>query len=367
MNILKSQPKDCRTLWVGDVESWMDDNYLSSLFQGLGYGFVEFANPEIARQVLNTLNGSLIPGSNKAFKLNWATHNVNSTPQTISFGLTGSASVPAQTAQQVQEYTIYATELDPYVNDTILFSSFKQRFNSVISAKVILDPVSRSSKCYGFIKFSAYDESQRAIKEMNNKMILTKNVKLRQQQDIKQQFQISSSQLSQSSSDVNTYNYLISQEAHKQILGQDYDNTGYEQMYYNIPAPTMPYFANQINPHATLESFQRGQPSQQQSSYHNQTYQSQPVSANNMRNPKVDYYDGGYYQQHQYYYPPQYGQHQYYDQSGQNQGMMMHPPAFINPPPSLKPKFKRLFTIEETSKLNEEYSKHHAEGTDLLY
>ena len=48
------------------------------LLYHIGYGFVEFANPEIAKKVLTTLNGSVIPGQSKAFKLNWATHNLNS-------------------------------------------------------------------------------------------------------------------------------------------------------------------------------------------------------------------------------------------------------------------------------------------------
>jgi hypothetical protein len=40
----------------------------------LGYGFVEFPNHEIAKNVFITLNGSPIPGTTRNFKLNWATH-----------------------------------------------------------------------------------------------------------------------------------------------------------------------------------------------------------------------------------------------------------------------------------------------------
>ena len=25
-----------KTLWIGDIEPWMDENYISSLFQGVG-------------------------------------------------------------------------------------------------------------------------------------------------------------------------------------------------------------------------------------------------------------------------------------------------------------------------------------------
>lgn len=70
------------------------------------------------------------------------------------------------------------SDLDAYVNDSILFQAFKQKYPSVVSAKVILDSITRVSKYYGFVKFSAYDESQRALKEMQGKMILTKPIKL---------------------------------------------------------------------------------------------------------------------------------------------------------------------------------------------
>jgi len=40
----------------------------------VGYGFVEFPNHDIAKNVYLTLNGSPIPGTTRNFKLNWATH-----------------------------------------------------------------------------------------------------------------------------------------------------------------------------------------------------------------------------------------------------------------------------------------------------
>ncbi len=40
-----------------------------------GYGFVEFESPEIAKEVLNFLNGKLIPETKKTFKLNSATYS----------------------------------------------------------------------------------------------------------------------------------------------------------------------------------------------------------------------------------------------------------------------------------------------------
>jgi RNA recognition motif-containing protein len=37
-----------------------------------GYCFVELSSPAAAAKAINTFNGMLIPGTNKVFKLNWA-------------------------------------------------------------------------------------------------------------------------------------------------------------------------------------------------------------------------------------------------------------------------------------------------------
>lgn len=40
----------------------------------MGYGFVEFPNHDIAKNVYIALNGTPITGTTRNFKLNWATH-----------------------------------------------------------------------------------------------------------------------------------------------------------------------------------------------------------------------------------------------------------------------------------------------------
>lgn len=72
-----------RSLWIGDVEYWMDEGFLIKIFQeianvknlkiirdktkntNLGYGFIEFESPEIAKEVLEEMNGRPIPETNK--------------------------------------------------------------------------------------------------------------------------------------------------------------------------------------------------------------------------------------------------------------------------------------------------------------
>lgn len=51
----------------------------------------------------------------------------------------------------------------------MLFEFFGIIYNSAIGAKIICDPVTKASKGYGFVKFSNYEESQKAIAEMQGR------------------------------------------------------------------------------------------------------------------------------------------------------------------------------------------------------
>ena len=130
----------------------------------MGYGFLEFNSHEEAENALKTLNGKLMPNTqNKFFKLNWASYQnkTNNNPNAT-------------------EFSIYVCELDTNITEDILKNYFKQIYQSVISAKIIIDPATKISKGYGFVKFSDYSEAQRAIQEMNGKQINGKTMKVAQ-------------------------------------------------------------------------------------------------------------------------------------------------------------------------------------------
>ena len=100
-----------RSLWIGDIEPWMDETTVKSYFAQLqttirsvklirnrqtgvpaGYGFVEFKDAVEADEVFRHLNGKLIPGySPKVFKLNRAMHGAG----TIKMAPTQSQSFPS--------------------------------------------------------------------------------------------------------------------------------------------------------------------------------------------------------------------------------------------------------------------------------
>ena len=74
---------ETKSLWMGEIEPWMEETAISALFSHIakvvhakiiknkmtglpaGYGFVEFESHEVAKKVLESLNGTQIPGYNK--------------------------------------------------------------------------------------------------------------------------------------------------------------------------------------------------------------------------------------------------------------------------------------------------------------
>ncbi len=75
---------------------------------------------------------------------------------------------------------MFIGDLDPKVNDDILYEIFSQRYSSTNSARVIIDPISKRSKYYGFIKFSSLEEYNNAMVEMDGCYIFNRPIKVNQ-------------------------------------------------------------------------------------------------------------------------------------------------------------------------------------------
>mmetsp|Transcript_33505 Transcript_33505/g.58689 ORF Transcript_33505/g.58689 Transcript_33505/m.58689 type:complete len:374 (+) Transcript_33505:2384-3505(+) len=178
-----------RTLWFGEVESWMDEGYIASLFSGtdnaikvkiirdqstglpLGYAFIDFSNHEIADRVLHAFNGLPIPNTNKRFKLNWAQQGFGRPTIEVSDQQIAAAPVG-------YDNTLFVSELDPNTTHTQLFETFSRRIPGVISARIVTDPVTGKSRGFGFVKFATARDSQRALVEMQNALCGTRAVRL---------------------------------------------------------------------------------------------------------------------------------------------------------------------------------------------
>ncbi|CAE5957213.1 unnamed protein product [Arabidopsis arenosa] len=159
---------EIRTLWIGDLQYWMDENFLYGCFahtgemvsakvirnkqtgQVEGYGFIEFASHAAAERVLQTFNNAPIPSfPDQLFRLNWAS---------LSSG---------DKRDDSPDYTIFVGDLAADVTDYILLETFRASYPSVKGAKVVIDRATGRTKGYGFVRFSDESEQIRAMTEMN--------------------------------------------------------------------------------------------------------------------------------------------------------------------------------------------------------
>ncbi|XP_042494176.1 polyadenylate-binding protein RBP47-like isoform X2 [Macadamia integrifolia] len=157
-----------KTIWVGDLHYWMDENYLNNCFghtgevisikvirnkqtgQSEGYGFVEFFSRAAAEKVLQSYNGTTMPNTEQPFRLNWASFS------------TGERRTDAGS-----DCSIFVGDLASDVTDTLLQETFSSRYPSVKGAKVVIDANTGRTKGYGFVRFGDESERSRAISEMN--------------------------------------------------------------------------------------------------------------------------------------------------------------------------------------------------------
>ncbi|KAE8687140.1 Polyadenylate-binding protein RBP47B [Hibiscus syriacus] len=171
--------EEVRTLWIGDVQSWVDESYLNSCFahtgelvsikiirnkitgQPEGYGFVEFVSHQAAERILQSYHGTPVPGTDQMFRLNWA-----------SFGTGERRTDPGP------EHSIFVGDLAPVVTDYLLQETFRAHYPSVRSAKVVIDPSTGHSKSYGFVKFADEMERNRAMTEMNGVYCSTRAMRI---------------------------------------------------------------------------------------------------------------------------------------------------------------------------------------------
>ncbi|KAG0249928.1 hypothetical protein BG011_008800 [Mortierella polycephala] len=160
---------DMRTsLWMGELEPWMDENWIRGAWYSAGeqvsvkmirdkytgasagYCFIEMSSPAAAAKAINTLNGILIPGTNKVFKLNWASGG----------GMSSNGSGAGQ------EFSVFVGDLSPDVTEFMLVSKFQERYMSCRSAKIMTDATTGISRGYGFVRFGDESEQLRALHEM---------------------------------------------------------------------------------------------------------------------------------------------------------------------------------------------------------
>ncbi|XP_052202031.1 polyadenylate-binding protein RBP45-like [Diospyros lotus] len=174
-----SSADEIRTLWIGDLQYWMDEQYLLSSFahsgevvsakvirnkqtgQSEGYGFIEFVSHAAAERTLQAYNGSQMPNAEQNYRLNWA-----------SFG------AGEKRSDGTPDFTIFVGDLASDVTDYMLQETFRAHYPSVKGAKVVTDRMTGRTKGYGFVKFGDENEQLRAMNEMNGQFCSTRPMRI---------------------------------------------------------------------------------------------------------------------------------------------------------------------------------------------
>lgn len=157
-----------RTIWVGDLHNWMDEDYLRSCFASTGevasikvirnkqtgfsegYGFVEFFSHAAAEKILQAYPCIIMPNTEQPFRLNWATFSTGD-----------------KRSNNGSDLSIFVGDLAADVTDSLLHDTFASRYPSVKAAKVVIDANTGRSKGYGFVRFGDDNERSQAMTEMN--------------------------------------------------------------------------------------------------------------------------------------------------------------------------------------------------------
>nr|CAD1819233.1 unnamed protein product [Ananas comosus var. bracteatus] len=203
---------EIRTLWIGDLQYWMDESYLYGCFahtgevvsvkiirnrqtgQSEGYGFIEFVTRPAAERALQTYNGQMMPNIEQVYRLNWA-----------------SSGAGERRGDDGADHTIFVGDLASDVTDYLLQETFKSRYPSVKGAKVVTDRLTGRSKGYGFVKFGDLNEQTRAMTEMNGAYCSTRPMRVgpaanKKNVGTQQQFSTSAHQVTQGTESENDPN-----------------------------------------------------------------------------------------------------------------------------------------------------------------
>ncbi|MFT7811080.1 riboflavin transporter 2-like [Arapaima gigas] len=153
------------SLWMGNLEPYMDERFISRAFATMGekvvgvrvirnkltgasagYCFVELTDKASAERCLRKINGKLLPGATppKRFKLNRAT-----------YGRQGESS---------HLFSLFVSNLTAEVDDGMLYEFFLSRYPSCQGGKVLLDGLGNTRGC-GFVQFPNQRDQNRALLE----------------------------------------------------------------------------------------------------------------------------------------------------------------------------------------------------------
>ncbi|GJN24231.1 hypothetical protein PR202_gb11962 [Eleusine coracana subsp. coracana] len=221
-------PDEARSLWIGGLLHWMNEDYLYSCFTRVpetvvsflitvlifwyheqmpysnlfiwmqlvslvikrsklteesdGFGFLNFSDHSTTDHVLQSYNGQKMPNSDRDFKLDWPTHNQqppDNQHSKVNWGTQQQEDPPQRYTDDNSDHSIFVGDLAFNVTDFMLQHLFKSRYPSVKSAKVIFDKDTGRNKGYGFVEFGDANELRQAMTEMDGAYCSTRPMRIR--------------------------------------------------------------------------------------------------------------------------------------------------------------------------------------------
>ena len=159
-------------LWMGDIDPRMNESIIRNFFKfydvnpqdikliknktnkNKNHCFIYFKNIYEANNTLNQLNGKSIPNTPFKFKLSWANYFTS------------------------ESKILFVGNLNPLIDDIILFNFFKSKYKSVLKAKIIKD--NGKSKRYGFVTFKKVNDYRKCLIEMNGVFFEGSNIRVKE-------------------------------------------------------------------------------------------------------------------------------------------------------------------------------------------
>jgi RNA recognition motif-containing protein len=129
--------------------------------QSEGYGFVEFFSHASAEKALQSFTGHVMPNTDRAFKLNWASYSMGE-----------------KRSEVASDHSIFVGDLAADVTDEMLLELFSSKYRSVKGAKVIIDANTGRSRGYGFVRFGDDNDKSHAMSEMNGVYCSTRPIRI---------------------------------------------------------------------------------------------------------------------------------------------------------------------------------------------
>lgn len=145
-----------------------------------------------------------------------------------------------------REFSLFVGELSDDVDDYILYTAFKKRYESCHTAKVVFDPRGLS-KGFGFVRFSEETEQQKALIEMQHSSgIGRKQIRVSLATPKRSTGETSSSTPQHSNYNSNPSYYGMNAKTYEEYLY-------YQQYYYSQYYAANTYNANTPQSNDTLE------------------------------------------------------------------------------------------------------------------